>query len=156
MWTSPIQLVICLILLLVNLGPSALAGFALFIVAGPLQTMAIKRLFVLRSKGMAWTDKRAKLFRELLGGIKVIKFFAWEIPFLQRISDFRHKEMGFVRSILVIRSAMNAVAISIPALASVLAFITYSAMGHKLHSADVFASLTLFNLLRLPLTVLRE
>jgi len=45
---------------------------------------------------MEWTDKRAKLLQELLGGMKVIKFFAWEIPFLERISDYRRSEMRYV------------------------------------------------------------
>ena len=87
-------MIICLILLLLDLGPSALAGFAFFICATPLQTYAMKRLFSVRRKSMAWTDKRAKLLQELLGGMKIIKFFAWEIPFLERISGYRKKEMA--------------------------------------------------------------
>ncbi len=150
-WASPIQLIICLILLVINLGPSALAGFALFIVMSPFQAMVIKRLFAWRAGNMVWTDKRAKLLQELLGGIKVMKFFAWEMPFLQRIADYRRKEMSFIRSILLVKSALNAVSMSMPVLASVLAFVTYSATGHSLNPADIFASLTLFNLLRLPL-----
>ena len=43
-WTAPIQLIICLIILLVNLGQSALAGFAVFVVIIPLQTRAMCRL----------------------------------------------------------------------------------------------------------------
>jgi hypothetical protein len=43
---------------------------------------------------MQWTDRRAKLLQELLGGMKIIKFFAWEVPFLKRIFGFRQKEMG--------------------------------------------------------------
>jgi hypothetical protein len=95
-WTAPVQLIICLILLIINLGPSALAGFAFFILATPAQTLVMKNMFKLRSKCMTWTDKRAKLLQELLGGMKVIKFFAWEIPFLERISGFRQKEMAYV------------------------------------------------------------
>jgi hypothetical protein len=45
---------------------------------------------------MEWTDKRAKLLQELLGGVRVIKLFSWEQPFLKRLSAFRVKEMGFV------------------------------------------------------------
>lgn len=89
-------MIICLILLILNLGPSAIAGFAFFILATPLQTMVMKQLFALRRKSMTWTDKRAKLLQELLGGMKVIKFFAWEIPFLGRIFDYRKREMGYV------------------------------------------------------------
>ncbi|KAF5382133.1 hypothetical protein D9615_004305 [Tricholomella constricta] len=153
-WTAPIQMVICLILLILNLGPSAIAGFAFFILATPVQTVVMKRLFTLRMKSMLWTDKRAKLLQELLGGMKVIKFFAWEIPFLARIFDYRKREMAYIRSLLLIRAANNAVAMSMPVLASVIAFVTYSATGHALEPGIIFSSLTLFTLLRLPLMFL--
>jgi ABC-type multidrug transport system fused ATPase/permease subunit len=93
-WTAPIQMVICLILLLLNLGPSALAGFAVFILATPLQTFSMKQMFKMRQRSMQWTDKRAKLLQELLGGMKIIKLFAWEVPFLKRIFGYRQKEMS--------------------------------------------------------------
>jgi ABC-type multidrug transport system fused ATPase/permease subunit len=53
------------------------------------------------------------------------------------------------------RAAMNAYAVSLPALASVLAFVTYSLTGHSLSAANIFTSLTLFQLLRMPLMFLR-
>ncbi|KAI0360140.1 P-loop containing nucleoside triphosphate hydrolase protein [Trametes cingulata] len=149
--TGPVQMIICLVILLVNLGPSALAGYAFFILATPIQTMVMKHFIKLRHKSMTWTDKRAKLLQELLGGMKIIKYFAWEMPYLKRIEELRGKEMSYIRSLLIIRSANNAVAISLPALASVLAFVVYSVTGHSLNAADVFSSLTLFNLLRMPL-----
>ncbi|KAJ7510425.1 ABC transporter [Mycena galericulata] len=150
-WTAPIQMIICLILLILNLGPSALAGFAFFVLATPAQTMVMKRLFVFRQKSMVWTDNRAKMLQEILGGMKIIKLFNWQAPFLARISGYRQKEMAYIRSLLLLRSGTNAVAMSMPALASVLAFVTYSLTGHTLEPSILFASLTLFNLLRLPL-----
>lgn len=45
---------------------------------------------------------------------------------------------------------------SAPALASVVAFIVYAASGHQLTAAVIFSSLTWFQLLRLPLMMLRE
>jgi len=92
-WSAPIQLAICLVLLILQLGPSALAGFALFALGTPLQGYVTKHMFSLRAKSMKWTDKRAKLLQELLGGMKIIKFFAWEIPFRARIEGFRKVEM---------------------------------------------------------------
>lgn len=80
-WTAPIQMVICLILLLLNLGPSALAGFGFFILATPVQTVIMKKLIQRRKTSMQWTDKRAKLLQELLGGMRILKFFAWEVSF---------------------------------------------------------------------------
>lgn len=57
----------------------------------------------------------------------------------------------YIRSILLIRSASNAVAMSLPVLASILSFVTYSLSGHSLNPAVIFTSLTLFTLLRMPL-----
>lgn len=92
-WAAPIQMTICLVLLIINIGPSALAGFAFFILSTPVQTMAMKKMFAFRQKSMRWTDKRAKLLQELLGGMKIIKYFAWEVPFLKRIATYRYQEM---------------------------------------------------------------
>jgi ABC-type multidrug transport system fused ATPase/permease subunit len=78
-WSSPICLAVVLILLLVNLGVSALAGFAILFIGTPLQTWVMKRMFNIRKKAMVWTDKRAKLLQELMGGMRVIKFFTWEV-----------------------------------------------------------------------------
>ncbi|KAJ6577412.1 P-loop containing nucleoside triphosphate hydrolase protein [Mycena capillaripes] len=118
-WSAPIQMIVCLILLILNLGPSALAGFAFFVLATPGQTMVMKRLFMYRQKSMVWTDKRAKILQELLGGMKIIKLFNWQVPFLARISGYRQKEMAYagivyIRSLLLLRSGTNAVAMSMP------------------------------------------
>lgn len=95
-WTAPIQLIICLVILLVNLGPSALAGFAVFLVIVPLQTRAMRLMLRFRQKTMVFTDKRAKLLQELLSGIKIIKFFAWEDPYLDKINQVRNAETKYV------------------------------------------------------------
>ncbi|TBU24051.1 ABC transporter [Dichomitus squalens] len=153
-FTAPVQMIVCLIILIVNLGPSALAGFAFFMLMTPVQTVVMKHFIKLRHKSMAWTDKRAKLLQELLGSMKVIKYFAWEVPYLKKIAELRGREMAYIRSLLVIRSANNGMAVSLPALASVIAFVIYSATGHSLNPANIFSSLTLFQLLRMPLMFL--
>ena len=54
-WSAPVQMIVCLIILLVNLGPSALAGFAFFVLVTPFQAHFMKRLFRFRQKSMVWT-----------------------------------------------------------------------------------------------------
>ncbi|KAI9463349.1 ABC transporter [Lactarius psammicola] len=153
-WTAPVQLGICLGLLISNLGPSALAGFAVFVILAPIQGKMLRSFFRIRRKTMEWTDKRAKLLQELLGGIKLIKFFAWEVPFLKRVAGYRKREMSYVRTLLLVRAANIAMFISTPALASVVAFLVYAGSGHQLTPAVIFSSLTWFQLLRLPLMML--
>jgi len=57
---------------------------------------------------------------------------------------------------LLVRAGNMAVAISIPAMASVVAFLVYAGTGHQLTASVIFSSLTLFQLLRLPLMLLRK
>lgn len=111
----------------------------------------MKKLFMLRKRSMVWTDKRAKLLQEILGGMRIVKFMAWEIPFLNRIGAIRNMELGYVRTLLVYRSGMMAVAMSLPILAAIIAFVTYVSTSHALEPATVFATITLFQLMRMPL-----
>ncbi|KAF5367964.1 hypothetical protein D9758_004466 [Tetrapyrgos nigripes] len=153
-FTCPIQMMICLAILCVNLGYSALPGFAFFVLASPLQGKITKMLFRLRKRSVVWTDNRISLLQELLGNIRLIKIFAWEVPFLERVDKLRNAEMKFLRSRLMLRSVNNALGFGLPTLAAVLSFITYALVGHSLDAAIIFSSLSLFNLLRTPLTFL--
>ncbi|KAK8861276.1 hypothetical protein IAR55_002095 [Kwoniella newhampshirensis] len=131
-WTAPIQLIVILILLIIQIGPSAIVGFSLFVVIAPLQTWFMKASYVVRKKSMKWTDSRSRLLRELLSSMEIIKVFTYELPFLQRLNHFRRKEMIGIRKILIIRAANQALAFSVPTLASVLSFVTYAATHNNL------------------------
>ncbi|KAG6814652.1 hypothetical protein H0H93_012728, partial [Arthromyces matolae] len=108
-WTAPIQIIVCLIILLVELGPSALAGFALFLCIAPIQERVMSFIFQTRRSSMRFSDQRAKTLIEVLG-----------------IYDIRSKELQNVRKILFSQSANAAFAFSIPVLAASLAFVTYT------------------------------
>lgn len=86
--------------------------------------------------------------------MQIIKAFTYEIPFLKRLAFVRKNEMNAVRKILFIRAANQALAFSIPALASVLSFVVYTATHDNLDPAILFTSLSYFNLLRQPLMFL--
>ena len=60
-----------------------------------------------------------------------------------------------IRTIVVIRAGITAIAISLPVLASVIAFVVYG-IHHSLDPATIFTSLTLFNMLRMPLMFFRK
>jgi ATP-binding cassette, subfamily C (CFTR/MRP), member 1 len=58
LWTSPIQICIVLVVLCINIGYSALSGFALITIVVPLLTKAIKSLFKRRKAINKITDQR--------------------------------------------------------------------------------------------------
>lgn len=109
---------------------------------------------MLRRKAMVWTDKRVKLTQELLGGMRIIKLFAWEIPYLNKLNSLRDAEMVKLRSLLIIRAFNQAIAMSLPFLATVIAFLVYIGIGNTQDPATIFTSFTLYNLLRMPLMML--
>ena len=154
MWTSPVALVITLVVLLINLTYSALAGFSLLVIGIPLLSKAIKALFVRRRAINKVTDQRVTLTQEILQAVRFVKYFGWESSFLERIGDIRKREIRAIQILLAIRNAINAVSMSLPVFASMLSFITYSLSNHALDPAPVFSSLALFNSLRMPLNLL--
>ncbi|KAL2867563.1 P-loop containing nucleoside triphosphate hydrolase protein [Aspergillus lucknowensis] len=153
-WAAPLACIITLVLLLVNLTYSAIAGFALLMIGVPLLTVAIRKLFRRRRAINKITDKRVSLTQEIIQSVRFVKYFGWEPAFLERLEQFRLQEISAIQTLLAIRNAMNAVSMSLPVFASMLSFITFSLTDHDLAPAKVFSSLALFNSLRIPLNLL--
>lgn len=153
-WTAPISCLITLVVLLINLTYSALAGFALLVIGIPALTRAIRLLFRRRAAINKITDQRVSLTQEILQSVRFVKYFGWEGAFLERLKEIRTREIHAIQVLLTIRNAINAVSMSLPIYASMLSFITYSLTDHGLPAAQVFSSLALFNGLRMPLNLL--
>ena len=154
LWTSPISIAITLVVLCINLGASALSGYALLMLGIPLLTKAIKSLFKRRRKINKITDQRVSLTQEIMLSVRFVKYFGWESSFLDRLKEIRRREIHAIQILLAIRNAINAVSMALPIFASMLAFITFSQTQHMLTPAPVFSSLALFNSLRMPLNLL--
>ena len=153
-WTSPVAILVTMILLLINLSYSALPGIALFFIAVPIMSVMVRRLFMRRGKINKLTDRRVSRTQEVLQAIRFVKYYAWEKDFLSRIANIRGREIRSIQWLLVTRNAINAFGMSIPIFASMLSFITFSLTDHGLNPASIFSSLSLFNQMRLPLTIL--
>ncbi|KAJ7866783.1 ABC protein [Mycena olivaceomarginata] len=145
---------VCLTILLIELGPSSLAGFGLFLIIIPLQERMLGQQHRFRQASMKWTDQRASKVLEVISSMRVVKYFCYEKSFLSRIFDIRQMELEEVRKIQHNQSANNAMAFSLPVLTATLAFVTYTQTKKEFDVAVVFASLSLFQLLRYPMMFL--
>ncbi|KAJ1514976.1 Multidrug resistance-associated protein 1 [Coelomomyces lativittatus] len=154
LWSSPLQIVVILGLLIQLLGPSALAGFALMVIFLPFQGIIMKNLSTYRKQVQTQTDARMKIMHEVLQGIKIIKLFTWEPSFVHHLESVRDQELKLVRKISIWRSGINALSQVIPALTAIVVFAVYANVGNTLTASVVFTSLAYFNLLRLPLMFL--
>ena len=153
-WASPMIILIALVMLLINLTSSALAGFSLLFLGIPALAMAIKTLISRRLAINKVTDARVSLTQEILKSVRFVKFYGWGSAFLARLREIRRREIKLIQMLLTIRNAINAVSVSLPIFASMLSFIVYSLTKHELTPAPVFSSLALFNALRVPFNLL--
>lgn len=153
-WTSPLILIVALIMLLVNIGYSCLAGYALLIISLPLLSIAVKSLFRRRMKINKVTDQRVSLTQEILQAVRFVKYFSWESSFLNRLKELRAEEIRKIQVVQSIRNGLMCVALALPVFASMISFITYALSNHDLEAAAIFSSLAMFNTIRTPLNML--
>ncbi|THH01938.1 hypothetical protein EW145_g6827, partial [Phellinidium pouzarii] len=146
-WISPIQIIIGIALLIDNLGYSALV----LLLGFPFQFILVRVMFKARLSGVQITDRRVRLTTEVLQGIRLIKFYAWEAFYAHQIGCLREKEVATIGRTAVARAGLISVVTVIPIVASVLSFITYALSGHDLNPAIIFSSLQYFNIIRAPL-----
>lgn len=154
-WTSFLQIALCLGLTIWTLGYSALPGFGLLALLYPVQTFMMKNLFRLRRHSMPYTDKRIKAVIEAVSTIRLTKTNAYEKSILAKIGALRADEVVYIRKRMLLRALNIAVSFTAPTLASVVSILCYAATtGGGMSASVVFSSLTFFLLMRTPLGAL--
>lgn len=53
---------------------------------------------------MKYMDGRVKLMNEILNGIKILKFYAWEKAFLEQVLGYREKEIKTLKKSQILYS----------------------------------------------------
>ena len=77
------------------------------------------------------------MMNEVLNGIRVIKFYAWEKHFTNKIQDLRGSEMESLGVIKYVVAGIKFLYSTTPMLIAVLTFSTYVLLGHQLTAAKV-------------------
>ncbi|KAJ8076751.1 hypothetical protein PM082_001174 [Marasmius tenuissimus] len=154
LWAAPVQLIVGIALLIHTLGYSALVGLGVLIIGMPIQGTFAYIMMQQRQKGVKITDARVRLTTEVLQGIRLLKFYAWEDFYTEQISNLRKGELETIKKSTIVSSALVALVSFIPLVASILSFITYSLTGHTLDVATIFVSLQFFNIIRAPMIIL--
>ncbi|KAL1443373.1 hypothetical protein MTO96_007461 [Rhipicephalus appendiculatus] len=157
LWGAPLRLLITMAMLWQYLGPSCLVAVAVVLVVLIASFFFARRVQVVQTAQMEKKDKRVKYVHELFSGIKILKLYAWEEPFQQRVVDVRKSEMEMLRKIAFYFSLMNFVWNCISFLVSLVTFMTFLMVGsHGLDPVTAFVSLALFNTLRFSLLLIPD
>uniref|UniRef100_A0A8B9RM10 ABC-type glutathione-S-conjugate transporter n=1 Tax=Astyanax mexicanus TaxID=7994 RepID=A0A8B9RM10_ASTMX len=155
-WLAPIEIALCLFFLWQHLGPSALAGIATVILIFPLNGFIAKKRSKLQEIQMKFMDGRIKLMNEILNGIKILKFYAWEKAYLEKVLGYREKELGALRKSQILYSISIASFNSSTFLIAFAMFGVYVLIDDKnvLDAQKIFVSMALINILKTPLSQL--
>ncbi|KFO27170.1 canalicular multispecific organic anion transporter 1 [Fukomys damarensis] len=156
LWSSVLQIALSILFLWQELGPSVLAGVGVMVLLVPINGILVHKNRNIQFKTMKYKDKRLKLMNEILSGIKILKYFAWEPSFKDQINNFRKKELRNLLHFGQLQSVIMLFLQLAPILVSVTTFSVYVLVDSNniLDAEKAFTSITLFNILRFPLTML--
>ncbi|XP_076020047.1 multidrug resistance-associated protein 1-like [Genypterus blacodes] len=155
-WAAPIEIAVCFYFLWQRLGPSALAGITAVLLIFPLNAVIAKMRSKLQEVQMKYMDGRLKVMNEILSGIRILKFYAWEEAFLRRVGVLREKELAALKKSQILYCTSLASFSSSPFLIAFAMFAVYVLIDDQnvLDAQKIFVSIALINILKTPLSQL--
>ncbi|NP_001425649.1 multidrug resistance-associated protein 1 isoform 12 [Homo sapiens] len=118
-WSAPLQVILALYLLWLNLGPSVLAGVAVMVLMVPVNAVMAMKTKTYQVAHMKSKDNRIKLMNEILNGIKVLKLYAWELAFKDKVLAIRQEELKVLKKSAYLSAVGTFTWVCTPFLASV-------------------------------------
>ncbi|XP_065568544.1 multidrug resistance-associated protein 1-like isoform X2 [Artemia franciscana] len=156
LWSAPLQIALAIYFLYNILGPSVFAGLAVMVLLIPINGFLASKTRTLQVAQMKNKDKRVKLMNEILSGIKVLKLYAWEPSFQNQVEDIRDKEIEVLKKAAYLGAGTSFLWTCAPLLVSLTSFAVFvlSDPNNILDAQKAFVSLSLFNIMRMPMSIL--
>ena len=156
LWSAPYQILLAIVLLHRELGWPVFAGVVCMALFLPCNAYLANRIKMAQIKVMKTKDERIKQMNEVLGGIKVIKLYAWENSFISNLIGFRSRELSSLNRIMNLEALSTFLWQCSPFVVACVTFAVYVTVdsANILDAEKAFVSIALFHLLRFPLTML--
>ena len=155
-WSQPLQLSIAIYMLYQYLGVSALIGSASVVIFIPINILIVKRIKNLQKSKLDIQDSRIKMMSEIFAGIKVIKFYGWELSFQNIVQKIRNNELEIFKKMNLFGTASGTLMTSAPLIISIVSFASFILIDENnvLDANKAFVSLSLINIIRTPMAVI--
>ncbi|XP_044730121.1 probable multidrug resistance-associated protein lethal(2)03659 [Chrysoperla carnea] len=148
-WIMPIQTAIFSYFMYKACGVAAFVGVAVIAVqAIPLQGYLSKKTAQLRGPIAQRTDERVRLMNEIVGGIQVIKMYAWEKPFELLVQQARKTEIDLLLITSYVRGFSAALMVYTERLSLYVTVVAFVLLGNDLTGDVVFSLAQYFNMLQ--------
>ena len=154
LWSAFVEVILILGISFYTIGIGALPALGFVLLLLPIQVYLGQRTNNINREQTSLTTQRVHLMSEILTAIKLIKFYAWESPFAEKIDSLREKEMKLIYEGMIVKTINFTIVFAIPVLVALSCFGTYIALGNVLTGAVSFTVLSVFNTLRYPFFML--
>jgi len=153
---APIQIVISLVLIYRQVGNATWVGIGFMFLLIPVNGVVFSNVSKMRRKVLKYSDARVKMINEILAGIRIIKFYAWEAPFGKEVQRLREKELRALTTLAYTTAVgFSLIMLSAPIINPILVFLAFIHMSDKgLDAATAFTTIALFNIMRFPFAFL--
>ncbi|KAK3841969.1 MAG: P-loop containing nucleoside triphosphate hydrolase protein [Linnemannia gamsii] len=159
LWSSALEIIVVIALAFLELDLAAVPALVILVLLFPVQYLL--SFYTARVNAMATnsTTARIHIMSELLTAIKLIKFYAWEPYFRDRVTRVRAKEMGELRRGMYLKITSFALVFAAPVVTTLACICVYElsddrGLNGNVPASVVFTALSLFNTLRYPLIML--
>ncbi|KAF8069172.1 multidrug resistance-associated ABC transporter [Lyophyllum atratum] len=154
---SPIEIAIGSLFLYKLLGVSCFFGLGVTCLFLPLNHYAGKVVVGAQENLMKARDERVALMNEILGGIRMLKFMAWERNFEAKVLKVREKELKYQKLNYSIETLWNAIWNGSPILVTLVAFWHFAVVRQQVLTPSIaFTSIIVFNEMKFALNALPE
>ncbi|PVU98898.1 hypothetical protein BB559_001183 [Furculomyces boomerangus] len=164
LWLGPIELILSIGFLWLNIGISGLVAVGVYLLMVPFQSYVSRLFRKIRSNTVKFRDNRIKLLTDVLSGIEIVKLNSWEFPLLKRIINLRkleYKSLKRSNTLKAINQALFSVSSQIVQLCtfSTLWMLVVLQLGHNFggkgsfQPENIFPCVTLFSTMGLTITL---
>jgi ATP-binding cassette subfamily C (CFTR/MRP) protein 1 len=122
------------------------------VLLAPVNIVVFSIVSTMRRKVLKYSDLRVKMMNEILTGIRIIKFYAWEKPFGKEVGRLRQKELEALTKLAYTTAVgFSIILLSTPIIQPIIVFLTYvKIQDEPLSASTAFTTVALFNIMRFP------
>ena len=155
-WSAPIIIGFGVWELYGQVGWSAFVGLAVIVASFPLTGLLLRNWEQWSEMESSTGDRRIGLTNELVAGIRLIKYYAWEKPLMTQLTRARDDQIVWLHKLVTSNCMFMAALNLLPVFVSVAVFAAYAGTGGHMTPSVVFTSLTLIAIIRTPFTTLSD
>lgn len=154
--TALLEIMFALILIHGQVGDTTWVRIAFMVALTPVNIAVFSVVGTTRRKVLKYSDLRVKMMYEILAGIRIIKFYAWEKPLKKEVGKLRGKELKTLTNLAYVAAiGFSLILLSAPIIQLILVFMTYVKIQEEpLTASKAFATVAYFNIMRFPFAFL--